>query len=860
MIIVIVIPTIQFITKSKTNRAKHKKIQCMSSSATSLPLRLQAEPHFTRLFGAHSCFLLPSLDETNCCLAVHNNGLLALVSCTPMQSSEDVAQYFTDTSCVDLPRYVLVIPSSSDEAYWTELGSVARVKPSTREIIAAARHSDWTAKEIVNSIQRYYGRQALEPSIRGFLSILEKQFPRNDLYLFELLQNAVDDGASHVQFEQNGNGIVFLHDGRSFTPMDVLGLASVGLSTKTAESAKRTVGFMGIGFKSVYKRFARVVISDAIWRFCFEEPAGGSFDAIQKPAHAWVMEPHWHSDALWDAQPNSATKSWCHFQLERPRGDALKDLRYLPPTVPPLLGKQALRNFRLSGREDVEQWILDWDKRRFTVKSEVTTDSVQSPFSETDKYTACYFEKVTITDSSIDSSSVRYWKFLNLQFVPDAAAQSAYLNHTKKRWEQVSDRNKREEMSFFFEVDVNGAVLAQQKDTGKVHAILPTKLSLPCPISWQGSWLLSVDRQEVQNIFDNNWNKCLVKKATHLMLAVLRYIAQGSSSGNLACAYRLLPAVVKDGNALVTNLLGMKIDLMEVTRAMRLEHITPSLSSASPDIVFSKSLSVLWLPPPLVNRISSKLISAWFGMNILPTHLLGDLAWSPLWLSTVQHLKSSFLVSRKASFCIPSDCSLVDTAISIIRAIGETLQILPPAESSIELPATTSASIFCGEAVPLVDWPVFLPDTGSTLRSAREVSFPGPCFVGVPEEIRVLLRPMMRTGSVSRLHETIETTFINAIEKQKRDDPVLLCYNIVTSVVPENVYSFEKCAKLLFEKVQIYYSSTIESYLFKMIKHRIYIYFCSGARRHHLVAVVTKLQLAVLNYLTGLSQKICLQS
>lgn len=38
--------------------------------------------------------------------------------------------------------------------------------------------------------------QVREPVVSGFLSILQKQFPRNDLYLFELLQNAVDDGAS----------------------------------------------------------------------------------------------------------------------------------------------------------------------------------------------------------------------------------------------------------------------------------------------------------------------------------------------------------------------------------------------------------------------------------------------------------------------------------------------------------------------------------------------------------------------------------------------------------------------------------------------------------------------------------------
>ena len=59
------------------------------------------------------------------------------------------------------------------------------------------------------------------------------------------------------------------HNGRRFTPLDVIGLSSVGLSTKTS---KRTIGFMGIGFKAVYKRFHKVHISDGTFSFRFEKP------------------------------------------------------------------------------------------------------------------------------------------------------------------------------------------------------------------------------------------------------------------------------------------------------------------------------------------------------------------------------------------------------------------------------------------------------------------------------------------------------------------------------------------------------------------------------------------------------------
>ena len=127
---------------------------------------------------------------------------------------------------------------------------------------------------VVGAIHEYYLQHVLEPSVAGFLSILEKQFARSDLYLFELLQNAVDEGARRVTVEltRSPPGLRFAHDGAGFTPLDVNGLASVGMSTK---ATKRAVGFMGIGFKACHKRFAHVQCSDAKWAFEFKERVAG---------------------------------------------------------------------------------------------------------------------------------------------------------------------------------------------------------------------------------------------------------------------------------------------------------------------------------------------------------------------------------------------------------------------------------------------------------------------------------------------------------------------------------------------------------------------------------------------------------
>ena len=306
---------------------------------SNLPLRLAVEPFFKNLLG--SCFVLPSKEESKICFVVNDKGIVCLVY-DDIQSNSLVEPLLGYNKSF-LSSYILVFSSgssSSEGTYWLKDGVRYNKTPDRIELNSCIfSPSVEIAQIIVDGIERYYGRQVLEPSIRGFLSILEKQFPRNDLYLFELLQNSVDDGASHVKFKEISNGkdsknpsfLLFTHNGRGFTPLDVLGLASVGLSTKGSEgNSRRTIGFMGVGFKAVYKRFRRVVIYDDTWRFMFEEPSrvgkqvertatatavhtAAAVVASVEPEHAWVMKPKWITNPIFvtcDSDAGSATKSW----------------------------------------------------------------------------------------------------------------------------------------------------------------------------------------------------------------------------------------------------------------------------------------------------------------------------------------------------------------------------------------------------------------------------------------------------------------------------------------------------------------------------------------------------------------------
>lgn len=69
----------------------------------------------------------------------------------------------------------------------------------------------------------------------------------------ELLQNADDAGATSVAIAVEGDEVTVTHDGHPFAPRDVVGVLSVGQSTKGVGQ----IGTFGVGFKSVYAVCAR---------------------------------------------------------------------------------------------------------------------------------------------------------------------------------------------------------------------------------------------------------------------------------------------------------------------------------------------------------------------------------------------------------------------------------------------------------------------------------------------------------------------------------------------------------------------------------------------------------------------------
>jgi len=85
---------------------------------------------------------------------------------------------------------------------------------------------------------------------KGIRHSTVEKYPDPVHFVYELLQNAEDQGATEAQFALSADHLVFRHNGNPFKRFDVGNITGIGNSDKPQEANK--IGRFGIGFKSVF--------------------------------------------------------------------------------------------------------------------------------------------------------------------------------------------------------------------------------------------------------------------------------------------------------------------------------------------------------------------------------------------------------------------------------------------------------------------------------------------------------------------------------------------------------------------------------------------------------------------------------
>lgn len=84
----------------------------------------------------------------------------------------------------------------------------------------------------------------------GIRKIVEELYPDSAHFIYELLQNAEDTGATRVSFSLSESRLLFEHNGRPFEAADIFAITNIGEGTKSDDD--ENIGRFGIGFKAVF--------------------------------------------------------------------------------------------------------------------------------------------------------------------------------------------------------------------------------------------------------------------------------------------------------------------------------------------------------------------------------------------------------------------------------------------------------------------------------------------------------------------------------------------------------------------------------------------------------------------------------
>lgn len=120
----------------------------------------------------------------------------------------------------------------------------------------------------------------------GINRLLTELYPDNAHFIYELLQNAEDAGATKVKFSLCKDRVEFRHDGkRLFAVKDADSITSIGVSTKREDHT--SIGKFGVGFKAVFAYTDTPEIHSGDYHFRIHDLVVPETDNVPRP----TMDP-----------------------------------------------------------------------------------------------------------------------------------------------------------------------------------------------------------------------------------------------------------------------------------------------------------------------------------------------------------------------------------------------------------------------------------------------------------------------------------------------------------------------------------------------------------------------------------------
>ena len=316
-----------------------------------------------------------------------------------------------------------------------------------------------------------------QDSINMLSTVSESIFSRSAHFILELLQNAEDagsilgNGRGEIEFHISPTRIKVIHNGVPFKDANVDAICGVRSSKKPEEG---TLGYLGIGFKSVFK------VSD-----CPQIHSGGfhfKFDkgALPNPANEpWQITPIWIDDAPESLDP-ALTTFIIPFRSSEAYEQTLQELQKL----------------------DVHIFLfLKWLRRLNIVDEAKGKRTLIENLGEVNR----------VASLRKDSQTHRFVVFRRVSPVPPEVAKDTSLEFYKRQ------TVKQREIVLAFRVDDSDNLQAIEDASalGSVSSFLPlVEERSGAKFLIQSDFLVQPGREAIQ--YELSWNHWLIREAAEL--------------------------------------------------------------------------------------------------------------------------------------------------------------------------------------------------------------------------------------------------------------------------------------------------------------------------------------------------------
>ena len=430
--------------------------------------------------------------------------------------------------------------------------------------------------ELASENREFYGSQ----DGRGLLNVIELAFDHRWVYLYELVQNALDVRARSIAIRtgEDGDALIFQHNGdRSLDEEDVVGLSKVFRSTKGA----RSVGFMGIGFKSVFIRFHEARISGWDWKFRYEisRVIGEQFGDVQRDLLGAVI-PIWDEDI---SPPDSGYTT--RFEL-RQRMDSETTLEIDLAQFLPEHDRASLAILAMSGLERLQIDDRIWE---LGVSEDCDGTCEATALSETEN---------------------RLWRVFPMEFQPSKEAIACFLEHRRIQpaagdHEQVyADAARARRVLGVLPLDNDG--IAAPPSRGRVYATLPTEVTLPFGLHINADWLLNISRSGLREIEDNAWQRDIAGIIADILTHFLVWSANTHTERDAAkAAFKAIGQPSSEVGGL-ESLFAEESWLSRFRDQLQAAAVIPVWSESVDDLAYAKPGDVIVPPMPIAEVFENR--------------------------------------------------------------------------------------------------------------------------------------------------------------------------------------------------------------------------------------------------------------